>query len=150
MKILKLHSRQFPNALHVQCMIEIGDWAPMYPDLLAKIQGLINPFLLWLTREKTAYQFVIRSIITAEKEGKDRERDDGFHGLYYTTLAATRYYDPAVVAAAKRLLLVLGDANRSSSCRTTPKLLPSTPFCWSWANTLPTLQPSAYKTGWTV
>jgi hypothetical protein len=93
-------------------MTEIGDWAPRYPDLLPKIQGLYDPFLLWLHREKTAYQFVLKSALTAAKEAKDRERDDCFYGLYHTTLAATRYYDPAVVAAAKHLLLVLGDFNR--------------------------------------
>jgi hypothetical protein len=113
MKILKLHSRQFPNALHVQCMTEIGDWAPKFPDLSAKIQGLYNPYMLWLNRETTAYQYVIKSAVTAAKEAKDRERDDGFHGLYHTTLAATRYYDPAVVAAAKRLLLVLDNFNHT-------------------------------------
>jgi hypothetical protein len=113
MKILKLHSRQFPNALHVQCMTEIGDWAPKFPDLQTKIQGLYNPYMLWLNREAAAYRFVIKSAITAAKETKDRERDDCFHGLYYTTLAATRYYDPAIVAAAKRLLLVLDNFNHT-------------------------------------
>jgi hypothetical protein len=83
MKILKLHSRQFPNALHVQCMTEIGDWAPKYPDLQVKIQGLYNPYMLWLTRETTAYQHVVKSAVTAAKETKDRERGDCFHGLYY-------------------------------------------------------------------
>jgi hypothetical protein len=113
MKILKIHSRQFPNALHVQCMTEIGDWAPKYPDLLAKTQGLYNPYMLWLDREKAAYQYVLRSIVTAAKEDKDRERDDGFHGLYHTTLASTRYYDPKVVDAAKRLMVVLNKFNRT-------------------------------------
>jgi hypothetical protein len=94
-------------------MIEIGEWAPKYPELLVKIQGLYNPYMQWLNREKMAYQFVLKSTITEAKEATDRERDDGFHGLYYTILAATRYYDPAVVAAAKRLMLVLGDFNRT-------------------------------------
>jgi hypothetical protein len=111
MNISKLHSRQFPNALHVQCMIEIGDWAPKYPNLLAKTQPLYNIYVLWLNREKTAYQFVIKSAITAAKEGKDRVRDDSFRGLFHTTLAATRHHDPVVVAAAKRLLLVLNNFN---------------------------------------
>jgi hypothetical protein len=100
MKILKLHSRQFSNALHVQCMTEIGDWASKYPDLQAKIQGLYNPYVQWLIREKTAYQYIVKSAITGAKEAKDRERDDSIHGLYHTTLAATRYHDPAIVAAA--------------------------------------------------
>jgi len=113
MKVSKLHSRQFSNALHVQCMIEIGDWAPQYPKLLAKIQILYNPYMQWLDREKMAYQFVLKSPITGLKETTDRERDDGFRGLYYTTLAATKHYDPAVVTAAKRLMLVLKDFNRT-------------------------------------
>jgi hypothetical protein len=66
-----------------------------------------------LTRETTAYQYVIKSAITADKEAKDRERDDSFHGLYHTTLAAIRYHDPVVLAAAKRLLLVLGNFNHT-------------------------------------
>jgi hypothetical protein len=113
MKISKLHSRQFPNALHVQCMTEIADRMPKYPDLQTKIKGLYDPFILWLTREKTAYRYIVKSAVTAAKEAKDRERDDSFHGLYHTTLAATRYHDPAVVAAAKRLMLVPGSFNRN-------------------------------------
>jgi hypothetical protein len=111
MVILKFHSRQFPNALHLQCATEIGDWAPQYPDLLAKTEPLFNICRQWLNREKTAYRYVIKSAITDAKEGKDRTRDDGFHGLLYTTLAATRHHDPVVVAAAKRLLLVLNNFN---------------------------------------
>jgi hypothetical protein len=113
MKILKLHSRQFPNALHLQCMTEIGDWAPQFPDLLIKTQGLYNPYMLWVNRERTAYQYVIGSIITEAKEEKDRERDDCVHGLYHTTMASTRHYDPKVVDAAKRLMIVLNKFNRT-------------------------------------
>jgi hypothetical protein len=98
-------------------MTEIDDWASKYPDLLTKMQSLYEPYILWLNREKTAYQYVIKSAITASKEAKDRERDDSFHGLYHTTLAATRYFDPAVAAAAKRLMLVLGSFNRSPLTR---------------------------------
>jgi hypothetical protein len=94
-------------------MTEIGDWAPKYPNLLEKTQPLYNTYTMWLNREKTAYQYVIKSAITAAKETKDRERDDDFHGLFHTTLAATRHHDPAVVAAAKRLLLVLNNFNHT-------------------------------------
>jgi hypothetical protein len=58
MNISKFHSRQFPNALHVQCATEIGEWAPKYPDLLAKTEPLFIIYKLWLNREKTAYQYV--------------------------------------------------------------------------------------------
>jgi hypothetical protein len=55
-------------------MTEIGDWAPKHPDLQSKIQGLYDPFILWLHREKTAYQFVLKSAITAAKEAKEQNR----------------------------------------------------------------------------
>jgi hypothetical protein len=111
LKIEVLHSRQFSNDLHVQCVTEIKNLTQNSNPETLGIPVQYNDFTLWYDREEMAFVFIRRSEITKEKEIADHERDRACRGLAEYVKSVTHHYKPEVVAAAYRLQTVIETFN---------------------------------------
>lgn len=111
LKIEVLHSRNFPNGLHVQCVTEIKKLTQENNPAGLGIANQYNDFEVWSRREDRAFEFIRRNKITEEKAKVDHARDMAYNGLCNYIKATTNHYDPETAAAAQRLMIIIETFN---------------------------------------
>jgi hypothetical protein len=95
----------------MQCVTEVKNLTEINNPAALGVNNQYFDFVVWYDRENMAFEFVRRSEITTEKEKVDHERDLTYTGMYNYVKSAVNHYEPAVSAAAIRLMTTIETFN---------------------------------------
>jgi phage-related tail fiber protein len=123
MKINSFDTVRLRNDAHFQFFTELknlleaknGEGAYIYAILLAKIQALVDAWLLLYAREDEALKIVKKSGFTAKIRELDAARDESYNGMVDINAATLKHFNPEKREAAAELKILFdtyGDVAR--------------------------------------
>lgn len=107
MKIQRVNFSKLRNNEHFQCQTEFKNLIEEFDAEKLKIAALFNDEFLPLYKEEDeAILKIVKNSFTESRSEADQQRDHTFRGMVETNKAALNHFDPAKVAAAKRLKIL--------------------------------------------
>jgi hypothetical protein len=115
MKIKNAKNYRFPNALHLQFVLEVLGLMNKFKQILSKVVDLFGIFNGCVEKEDSCFKIVRKSNLSNMKEESDKARDAVIVGIKHLIKAGIRHFDKEIREAAQRLKIVFDSYDKPVS-----------------------------------
>jgi hypothetical protein len=106
MRIKNAKPYKFPNALHVQFVLDVSGLINKFNQIMLKIIDLFGVFNGCIEKEDSYFKIVRKSNLSDMKKESDKNRDSVLVGIKHLIKAGIRHFDKDIREAAQRLKTV--------------------------------------------